>query len=103
MNDFRNQIDAIAESMGTIARRKSHGYWIPFAWATRALVERGYGVTESVRAVLVKADEEATASAVACVRVVYYTIRNQEWPEKLLALRGGTAHMESSTKEDFEV
>lgn len=88
-NAFREQLTGIAESLSSGPRRKTHGYWIPFAWATRAIVEKGYGVTEAVRAVLKRAGEDCTPKEIACVRVVYYKIRKQMWPEKLAHLKQG--------------
>ncbi len=88
-NDFKSQLSGIADSLNKGPRRKSHGYWIPFAWATRALVEKGYGVTESARAVLKRADEKCTKQEINCVRVVYYKIRKLMWPEELAHLKEG--------------
>lgn len=75
--------------MNTKHRRNSHHFWTPFAWAVRALVERGYGATESARAVLARGGVEVTKENVACVRVVYYRIRGLMWPPEMAAVRGG--------------
>ena len=83
MNDFRNMMDSIANAMGNSERRKSHGYWIPFAWAARALIEKGYGVTESVRQVLSHAGEDTSRRTIACVRTTYYSIKDNPWPAEL--------------------
>lgn len=72
-------------------RRNTHNYWIPFAWAVRAMTDRGYGVTESARAVLNRGKVELTKENVACLRVVYYRIKKLMWPPELQELRGEVA------------
>lgn len=69
-------------------RRNTHNYWIPFAWAVRGMTDRGYGVTESARAVLARGNVEATKENIACLRVVYYRVKKLMWPPELQSLRG---------------
>jgi hypothetical protein len=92
-------IDSLADTMAGSKRRKSHGYWIPFAWASRSLIDRGFGVTESVRQVLVQAGEEASRGNVASVRATYYTIKDSPWPAAVETNEGTTAEPD----EGFEV
>lgn len=73
------------------SRRRTNKYWIPYAWAVRVLVDRGHGVTESVRTVLARAGKETTDSNVACLRVVYYNVRKLMWPPEYQHLRGRQA------------
>lgn len=84
-------INQLAAEMKAKPRRRSNQFWTPFAWAVRALVERGYGVRESARAVLARSGEEVTEEATACVRVTYYRIRKQMWPPEMAHLRGKVA------------
>jgi hypothetical protein len=108
MTNDTPDIDKIASALGDAPRRRTHGYWLPLAWAIRALVERGYGVTESAKEVLRRAEVDATPENINCVRVVYYKVKKKMWPKNLEHLRPGrgVSDVESEVAtevEDFEV
>lgn len=68
------------------APRRPHKYWVPFAWMVRMLVEAGMGISDAVRTVLRNAETEVRPRDVASLRVVFYKIRTQEWPEGMLEM-----------------
>ena len=65
----------------TIGKRRSPHFWEPYSWAVRVLVERGYGVSESVRKILEKGGVDLNRENMACLRVRYYAIKNRPWPK----------------------
>lgn len=97
----------------TIGKRRSPHFWEPYSWAVRVLVERGYGVSESVRKILEKGGVELTPENRACLRVRYYVIKNRPWPKGMKALENakpadaeaeyGEPEPEVEDIDDFEV
>jgi len=75
----------------TIGKRRSPHFWEPYSWAVRVLVERGYGVSESVRKILEKGGVELIPENRACLRVRYYAIKNRPWPKSLGSLGSAKA------------
>jgi len=70
-------------ALGAPTPRQKYGFWIPYAWAARVLVEKGYNITESARTILVRAGLEPSRINIDCVRVNFYKIRNKPWPASL--------------------
>ena len=86
---FSNMLDSIAEELGDPRRKRVSGHWMPYAWAVRALVDRGYTPRLAAQEVLKRGGrEELNHGNVECVRVAYYTIRNKPWPAGMLASLG---------------
>ena len=66
----------------TVEPRRPHKFWVPYAWAVRVLVEdEKLSVSKATEVVLLNSEEEVTPNNLACLRVVYYKIREREWPE----------------------
>lgn len=59
------------------------GFWLPYAWLVRSIVEQSEGgrvVSDAVRTVLVNEGLPLTAANERTLRVAYYGIREKEWP-----------------------
>ena len=102
-NNLKAWLDEIRAEAGEPTSRRGHGFWVPFGWATRALVEKGYGVTEAVRLVLHKAGERVDKESVACVRVTYYKVKKRPWPRgSILGQYRGGVNPESVVEPEIE-
>lgn len=69
--------------------RRGRQTWLPYSWAVRVLVEKhGARPTDAANQVLLtdgvlnKHPQAEHQSIIDCVRVGYYKIRKEPWPEK---------------------
>ena len=63
---------------------KPQGFWVPYAWLVRSIVEQSKGgrvVMDAVRTVLASEGLPMTPANERTLRVAYYGIRGKEWPE----------------------
>jgi hypothetical protein len=63
---------------------KPQGFWVPYAWLVRSIVEQsksGRVVMDAVRTVLAREGLPMTLANERTLRVAYYGIRGKEWPE----------------------
>lgn len=93
---MQNLLADLSREVGVVERpRKPHGFWTPYAWAVRALVTmNGMSVSDAAKVVIRNAGLQVTAPDIACVRVVYYKIRDTAWPEGMYdALMGRLKEM----------
>ena len=63
---------------------KPQGFWVPYAWLVRSIVEQSKGgrvVMDAVRTVLTSEGLPMTPANERTLRVAYYGIRGKEWPE----------------------
>ena len=65
----------------TTKQARPNGFWLPYAWMVRLLVEEGYQTIVAVRKVL--DDAGLPFSDLASLRVVYHRIKKKEWPAGL--------------------
>lgn len=62
---------------------RPQGFWVPYAWLVRSIVEQSEGgrvVTDAVRTVLANEGLPLTAANERTLRVAYYGIREKDWP-----------------------
>ena len=63
---------------------KPQGFWVPYAWLVRSIVEQSKGgrvVMDAVRTVLANEELPMTEANERTLRVAYYGIRGKEWPD----------------------
>lgn len=94
----------LSKAVGVVSKpRRPHGFWTPYAWAVRALVTmKGMSVIDAAKIVLRNAGLTVTTADVACVRVVYYKIRDMQWPEGMQEALMGAMEVGGITKEEPE-
>ena len=81
---MREAMSRIGQMLGVRGNyRKPHGYWLPYAWAVRALVAGGAGVSAACRAVLKHSGLKEDRKTLNCVRVIYYKVSHLPWPDGL--------------------
>jgi hypothetical protein len=79
MNPSIKQLKASIPTRDT----KPQGFWLPYAWLVRSIVEQSKGgrvVSSVVRSVLADEGLPLTATNERTLRVAYYGIRDKEWP-----------------------
>lgn len=79
MNPSLKQLKASMPTRDT----KPQGFWLPYAWLVRSIVEQSKGgrvVSSVVRSVLADEGLPMTATNERTLRVAYYSIRDKEWP-----------------------
>jgi len=62
---------------------KPQGFWVPYAWLVRGIVEQsksGRVVMDAVRTVLANEGLPMTEANERTLRVAYYGVRGKEWP-----------------------
>ncbi len=62
---------------------RPQGFWVPYAWLVRSIVEQSEGgrvATDAVRTVLANEGLPLTAANERTLRVAYYGIREKDWP-----------------------
>ena len=62
---------------------KLQGFWVPYAWLVRGIVEQsksGRVVMDAVRTVLANEGLPMTEANERTLRVAYYGVRGKEWP-----------------------
>ena len=67
---------------------KPQGFWVPYAWLVRGIVEQsksGRVVMDAVRTVLANEGLPMTEANERTLRVAYYGVRGKEWPVELTA------------------
>jgi len=120
IND-RKAMEALMEELGVVVKReqkrstksRAEGFWIPYAWMVRAIMEHyltepsSRTVTKSgklkvakvVRVVLRRAGIKVSAKTENCLRVVYYGVRDRQWPIGMKEMLG----IASTITEDEEI
>lgn len=109
LND-REGMEALMEELGIAVKKRpksrQHGFWLPYAWMTRAIIENHVAedgsrmttkggrvsVSKVARLVMRRAGIEVNPENENCLRVVYYKLRNTPWPhgmQKLLKVVEG--------------
>lgn len=78
--NIRSTIKELTTLLGPPKERAEFGSLKPYAWLVRGLVEKGYGVTESVRVVLQQSDVGNSEKTFRSTRAAYYKIRDKTWP-----------------------
>ena len=101
--DIDAQIKVIKEGMGPPEFRAAYGQHVKFAWIVRALVEQGYGVTQSVKQVVDKAGLTPPKKVERSLRASYYKIRDREWPADMARAVANNGVPDSEEAEEFEV
>ena len=81
--NLQSTIKEISNRLGPPKPRAAHGQWLPYAWLVRGLVEKGYGITESVRQVLENSGVKHSKTAFGSLRAAFYKVRDEEWPAEL--------------------
>lgn len=87
---------------------KPQGYWVPYAWLVRSIVEQSEGgrvVTDAVRTVLANEGLPLTSANERTLRVAYYGIREKDWPIVVVEepeIRGILNHAEPETQVNTE-
>lgn len=84
----------MAASIGESKGRIPYGQWIPLAWLTRGLVEKGYGVTQAVAHVLENSGFNYSVGAYESVRSAYYKIKDHPWPAAFVQAEPETTDFE---------
>jgi len=62
---------------------KPQGFWVPYAWLVRGIVEQsksGRVIMDAVRTVLANEGLPMTEANERTLRVAYYGVRGKEWP-----------------------
>ncbi len=119
LND-RKGMESLMEELGIAVKKRpkarQHGFWLPYAWMTRAIVENHVAeegsrmttkggrvsVSKIARVVMRRAGIEINPENENCLRVVYYKVKNTPWPhgmQKLLGLVGEVMAEEPDTTE----
>jgi hypothetical protein len=68
--------------------QKPRGFWLPYAWAVRVMVETMGGgriVAHCVRLVLRRAGLSVTKDNIEALRIRYIAIKNKPWPDGMEA------------------
>lgn len=83
----------------TTKQARPNGFWLPYAWMVRLLVEEGYQTIVAVRKVL--DDAGLPFADLASLRVVYHRIKKKEWPAGLReALTGAEEGSHTTVAEE---
>lgn len=114
LND-REGMEALMEELGIAVKKRpksrQHGFWLPYAWMTRAIIENHVAedgsrmttkggrvsVSKVARLVMRRAGIEVNPENENCLRVVYYKLRKTPWPhgmQKLLRVAEGITDSE---------
>lgn len=73
-------VKELSKTLGTPRPRAAFGSLIPYAWLVRGLVEKGFGVSDSVHHVINNSGLADSKQTFGSVRAAYYKIREVEWP-----------------------
>jgi hypothetical protein len=105
LND-RKGMEALMEELGIAVKKRpkarQHGFWLPYAWMTRAIVENHVAedgsrmttkggrlsVSKIARVVMRRAGIDITPENENCLRVVYYKVKAMPWPHGMQKLLG---------------
>jgi hypothetical protein len=105
LND-REGMEALMEELGIAVKKRpkarQHGFWLPYAWMTRAIIENHIAedgsrmttkggrvsVSKVARLVMRRAGIEVNPENENCLRVVYYKLRKTPWPHGMQKLLG---------------
>jgi len=105
LND-RKGMEALMEELGIAVKKRpkarQHGFWLPYAWMTRAIVENHVveegsrmntkggrvNVSKIARVVMRRAGINITPENENCLRVVYYKVKDTPWPHGMQKLLG---------------
>lgn len=105
LND-RKGMEALMEELGIAVKKRpkarQHGFWLPYAWMTRAIIENHVvedgsrmttkggrmSVSKVARVVMRRAGISITPENENCLRVVYYKVKNTTWPHGMQKLLG---------------
>jgi hypothetical protein len=105
LND-RKGMEALMEELGIAVKKRpkarQHGFWLPYAWMTRAIIENHVAeegsrlttkggrlsVSKVARVVMRRAGIEINPENENCLRVVYYKVKNTPWPHGMQKLLG---------------
>jgi hypothetical protein len=105
LND-RKGMEALMEELGIAVKKRpkarQHGFWLPYAWMTRAIVENHVAeegsrmttkggrmsVSKIARVVMRRAGIDITPENENCLRVVYYKVKAMQWPHGMQKLLG---------------
>jgi hypothetical protein len=96
-------------------KARQHGFWLPYAWMTRAIIENHIAedgsrmttkggrvsVSKVARLVMRRAGIEVNPENENCLRVVYYKLRKTPWPHGMQKLIGVAESVMS--EEDADV
>ena len=84
VNSMQTLVSDLSKVVGGFGNtRRAHGYWLPYAWAVKALVARGFSVSDACRHVARNTEAGGGPKELNCLRVVYYKIRDTPWPAGL--------------------
>jgi hypothetical protein len=99
-------MEALMEELGIAVKKRpkarQHGFWLPYAWMTRAIVENHVAedgsrmttkggrlsVSKIARVVMRRAGIDITPENENCLRVVYYKVKAMPWPHGMQKLLG---------------
>ena len=95
--NLQSTIKELSEKLGPPKPRAAHGQWLPYAWLVRGLVEKGYGITESVRNVLENSGVKHSKTAFGSLRAAFYKVRDEEYPASF-----SNEAVKETTEEVFE-
>jgi hypothetical protein len=105
LND-RKGMEALMEELGIAVKKRPKarqpGFWLPYAWMTRAIVENHVAedgsrmttkggrlsVSKIARVVMRRAGIDITPENENCLRVVYYKVKAMPWPHGMQKLLG---------------
>ena len=93
--NIQSAIKELSKSLGTPRPRAAFGSLVPYAWLVRGLVEKGFGVSDSVHHVINNSGLTNNNQTFGSVRAAYYKIRESEWPVEHAA-------SETTEEEGFE-
>ena len=120
LND-REGMEALMEELGIAVKKRpksrQHGFWLPYAWMTRAIIENHVAedgsrmttkggrvsVSKVARLVMRRAGIEVNPENENCLRVVYYKLRNTPWPHGMQKLLGAIEGITDSEEPSEEV
>jgi hypothetical protein len=104
--NYRKGMEALMEELGIAVKKRpkarQHGFWLPYAWMTRAIVENHVAeegsrmttkggrmsVSKIARVVMRRAGIDITPENENCLRVVYYKVKAMQWPHGMQKLLG---------------
>lgn len=116
LND-REGMEALMEELGIAVKKRpksrQHGFWLPYAWMTRAIIENHVAedgsrmttkggrvsVSKVARLVMRRAGIEVNPENENCLRVVYYKLRKTPWPHGMQKLLGAIEDLDLAVDE----
>jgi len=73
-------VKELSKTLGTPKPRAAFGSLVPYAWLVRGLVEKGFGVSDSVHHVINNSGLKGSKQTFGSLRAAYYKVKTQEWP-----------------------